>query len=153
MASAVVWATVVNLGRRAAKKFHLRPHGARLSFEPFRLQRNLTIDGRCWVKRGLIQIRVHRTGRPTQSLTSSTIMATLAHELAHLPGKGHGSLAHGKEHGELSRQIAEWMRSEGAAVSRVLHSGSSNAGMPASPNRPLYKRAWKRPKPRRRREN
>lgn len=146
-ASAVVWADVVELGRRAAYHFRLR-HGrgaTKLRFEPMRLTRSTRADGRCWPKSGVIRLRVHRVGKLRQSLRSSTIMAALAHELAHLPGYDHGA-----KHGNLTRRIADWLREQGQPVAHKLFDGVGRN--PLKPRKTRFSYAWKKPHPRRRRK-
>jgi hypothetical protein len=141
MASAIVWADVVELGRRAAKHFKL-PRAAKLRFEPMRLAKNVRIDGRCWPTLGVIRLRLHRVGKVRQSLRRSTIMAALAHELAHLPVYDHGA-----EHGELTRKIADWLREQGQPVAHRLFFGVGRN--PAKPMKTRFSYAWKKPRPRR----
>lgn len=138
MANAVVWTDVVRLGRRAAHHFNL-PYRKRLRFEPLPVRKGSAVDGDCDVSSGLVRIRVHRIGRPTQALTRSTIMATLAHELAHFAEPNHEA-----GHGELTRQIAAWLRAQGQPVSHILHDVSN----PKARIKRTFRRAWKNPKPR-----
>lgn len=140
MASAVVWADVVQLGRRAAQHFHL-PKAARMRFEPLRVTRTTRADGRCWPSTGVIKLRLHRVGKPRQSLQRSTIMAALAHELAHLPGYDHGA-----KHGDLTRRIAAWLREQGQPVAHKLFDGVGRN--PLKPRKTQFSYAWKRPKAR-----
>lgn len=141
MASVVTWADVVYLGRRAARHFKLSK--LPVDFEPFSPRSRTRIDGRCHVKRALIMLRLHRVGKPHQSLGRSTIMATLAHELAHLR-----DLDHGPQHGNLTREIADWLRTQGQPVSHKLFDGVGRN--PLKPRKTQFSYAWKRPKPRRR---
>lgn len=144
--SVTLWADVVRLSRAAARRFRLRLTRVE-AYGPHRQRR---LDGRCWQRKGIIQLRVHRVGRVNSALSRGTIMATLAHELAHLNGWRRQGYDHGSDHGELTRRIAAWLRAQGQPVWHVLHSGSAIVGMPRSADRPAFKRAWKRPKPRRR---
>lgn len=141
-----LWVDVVHLGRRAAQRFRLRLQ----RIEAFGPHRARSKDGECHVRLGIVRLRLHRVGRVHAPLARGTIMSTLAHELAHLRGWDHPSYDHGPQHGELARRIAAWLRKQGQPVWHVLHSGSAIVGTPPSRWRPAFKRAWKRPKPRRR---
>jgi hypothetical protein len=138
----VRWADVVELGRRAARHFKLR-RAATLRIEPMRPLRRTRADGRCWPYLGRIVLRVHRVGRPRQSLRHSTVMAALAHELAHLPGYGHDA-----KHGDLTRRIAAWLREQRQPVAHKLFDGVGRD--PRKPRQTRFSYSWKRPKPRRR---
>lgn len=148
MASAVVWADVVALGHRAARAFKLTRR-KRLRFEPMPTNRKTVHDGDCAPYAGLIRLRLHRIGRPSQPLSRSSIMAALAHELAHLAGKdrlGRMGYDHGAEHGELTRRIAQWLREQGQPVGHKLHTGVARSRR--RKRAPKFRRAWKRPKAR-----
>ena len=136
MASATVWHDVVVLGRRAARAFRL-PYVRRLRFEPIPHRPSLRLDGLCWPVKGLVMIRLQRVGRPTQPLRRSTIMATLAHELAHLREPNHD-----RAHGDLTRLIAAWLRLRGQPVAHRLHSGTGRSRR--ARGAPGFKRAWKK---------
>lgn len=147
MANATVWTDAVELARRAVSQFELTRR--RLIFEP--MPRGATKDGICWPagepgsSYATIYIRVHRVGKPRQAIQRSTIMAALAHELAHLRHPGHDA-----DHGELTRQIAAWLKEQGEPVSHIIHSGTHRTFLPRHlvPVKRTFKRAWKRPKPR-----
>lgn len=130
------WAQIHRAGVAAAVHFGLRLRGLRI--EPEYPNRRLRDDGGCWPHTGRIRLRVHRVGRPHSPLAVSTIMATLAHELAHLR-----CLTHDAAHGSLTRDIAAWFRAQGLPVAHKLH---SNTG--GRKRRVTFKRAWKRPQPR-----
>jgi hypothetical protein len=71
-----------------------------------------------------VRIRVHRYHRPRQALKRSTIMATFAHELAHL-ATWEEKPAHGPRWWALAREIAAWLRDvERQPVSSQLRHGT-----------------------------
>jgi hypothetical protein len=152
-----IWAEVVRLARRAARRFSLLPDAEKLWIDAYEPHRTREQDGECRTRefdknlpRGMARIivRLHRAHRIRTPLAVSTVMGTLAHELAHLKVTGHGA-----DHGELTREIAAWMRTQGVPVTRLLHSASSLVGLPATPRRAMFKRAWKYPRPRQRRKH
>ena len=115
MANATIWADLHALGAKAAKRFGL-PKAFRLA--PLPKRSRCKIDGDC-SRRGSIRLRVHRYHRPNQALKRSTILATFAHELAHLR-----EWEHGAAHRALAREIAEWIREQGHPVSARLFKGT-----------------------------
>lgn len=130
------WAYIHRAALLAAVHFGLRLRGLRIAPEhPHPGRRD---DGGCWPNTGRIVVRLHRVGRPRQPLQVSTVMATLAHELAHLRCSTHDAA-----HGSLTREIAAWFKAQGFPVAHKLH---SNAG--GRRDRVSFKRAWKRPQPR-----
>lgn len=58
-----------------------------------------------------LYIRIHQLNRPRKALATSTILNTLAHELAHLR-----EWKHGKDHKSFEREILKFMRKEGHKV-------------------------------------
>lgn len=152
MPSATLWVDIVRLGRKAARHFKLTSR--RIVFEPIMPRPGLAADGGCHKHGPLgsqlphIYLRVFRVNRPRSPLRRSTIMASLAHELAHLRHDDH--LA---PHGELTRQIAAWLKEQGQPVGHVLHGNTGKSFLPAhlkskKMNKRRFRRAWKRPKPR-----
>jgi len=129
-ADVLIWVDVVRLGFHAARQFKL-PGIQRLKFEQKPIGSSEFGDYSSRTK--TLRIRLHRLGRVTRLLTRSTIMATLAHELAHMKG-----LEHNAAHGELTRQIADWLRTQGQPVGHQLHSGRLIG----------YRESWKDPRPR-----
>lgn len=152
MASATLWTDVVRLGWKAARRFRLTRR--RIVFEPIMPRPGLAADGGCY-RRGPegsslphIYLRIHRVNRPRQALRRSTVMAALAHELAHMRYDVHGA-----EHGELTREIATWLRAEGQPVAHVLHANTGKSFLPKRLRSKRmqsrqFRRAWKKPKPR-----
>lgn len=144
MTSVLLWHDLFVYAKRACKHFGL-PVVKRL--EPI-VKNGHSIrdraDGYADKPARSIQLRVWRLGKPGAVMKASTITAALVHELAHFGG-GREGLGHGAEHGELTRQIAEWFKEQGFAVAHTLHSTND----PAKPRKVAFRRAWKRPKPRR----
>jgi len=149
MPSATVLADALSLARRASKVFGLTRR--RLLVVPKEPVRGMREDGCCYkhgplgLKWVVIELRVHRSHRPRQALKRSTIMAALAHELAHLKVDDHNAA-----HGELTRKIASWLKEQGQPVGHVLHSNTATAFLPLDqqPKRARqrrFKRGWKRP--------
>jgi len=113
-ANATIWTDLHELAEKAAKKFKLPTS---IIIEPMPKPRRG--DGDNTRQPGatpLIRIRVHRVGRPRQALKTTTILATLAHELAHLKYWDHG-----KEQYHLTHEIADFFREEGHEVANKLH--------------------------------
>lgn len=149
MPSATLAADVVMLGRQAARVFRLTRRKLLVMVKEPRA--GTREDGCCW-RRGavgskfpMIELRVHRSHRPRQPLKRSTVMAALAHELAHLKID-----AHNAQHGELTRKIAGWLREQGQPVSHVLHSNTGSVFLPAHKKSQrarsrTFRRAWQRP--------
>lgn len=59
----------------------------------------------------ILSIRVHQLNKPSKPLATSTILRTLAHELAHLREWNHG-----KAHREFELEIVEYMKELGYDV-------------------------------------
>jgi hypothetical protein len=59
----------------------------------------------------ILSIRVHQLNKPTRPLATSTILRTLAHELAHLRQWGHG-----KAHRAFEDEIVAYMKELGYDV-------------------------------------
>ena len=59
----------------------------------------------------ILSIRVHQLNKPRVALATSTILRTLAHELAHLR-----EWVHGKQHREFEKEIVEYMKELGYDV-------------------------------------
>lgn len=149
MADATVMAAAQQLAQRAAKQFALTKR--RILVRAKAPVSSMREDGCCWrqgppgISAVVIELRLHRANRPRQSLKRSTIMACLAHELAHLKHDNHDA-----QHGELTRELASYLRSQGQPVSHVLHSNTATAFLPAHKKskrarKRRFKRAWKRP--------
>lgn len=94
MSSILVWREVAVLARRAQKRFGLRTYTIGPETHP-RARRY----GAC-SEAGAITLRVHVLGRPSRPLKRSTILRTLAHELAHLR-----EWDHGRAHRALTQEI------------------------------------------------
>lgn len=146
MASATVAADALRLGRRAARVFRLTRR--KLMVVPKESKRGMREDGCCYtlgLHWAVIELRLHRTHRPRQPLKRSTIMAALAHELAHLKVGDHNAA-----HGELTRKLASWLREQGQPVGHVLHSNTAAAFLPIEQQskrarKRRFKRGWQRP--------
>ncbi len=63
---------------------------------------------RCGEK--ILAIRIHQISNPNRTLSRSTILHTLAHELAHLAP---GLFGHGKEHKYLMKDIVAFIKDKG----------------------------------------
>jgi hypothetical protein len=148
MSSATVLADALSLARKASRAFGLTRR--RLLVVPKEPKRGMREDGCCFrqgpkrLKWAVIELRVHRSHRPRQALKRSTIMAALAHELAHLKVDDHNAA-----HGELTRKIAGWLKEQGQPVGHVLHSNTATAFLPLhkQPKRARirrFKRGWAR---------
>lgn len=115
MSNITLWATMQELVEAAVRHFGI-PEGTVL--EPLRRGKH---DGKAWrptLRRpARIRIRVHKYRRPKVPLAASAILATLAHEIAHLIP---GGWDHGPEHRRLAREVAAWMRGRGHQVSTRL---------------------------------
>ncbi len=122
MASAVIWTDLHELYDKAAPRFRLPPHTI---FKPLLTRWRCKKDGEAYkAERGskpTVWIRVHRYHRPKEPLKRSTIMATFAHEIAHLAP---GCWDHGPAHRAKTEEIAAWLREQGQPVGTVLHRGT-----------------------------
>ena len=100
MSSILLWKELDELAHKAATKF-----GIRKTFElrPVTHPRARHF-GQC-SRNGVIWLRVHRLGNPKRSLARSTILHTLAHELAHMV-----KWVHGTKHKELTREILDYLK-------------------------------------------
>lgn len=56
----------------------------------------------------ILYIRIHQLNKPSVALATSTILSTLAHELAHL-----GCWNHGPEHRRFEKEIVEFIQELG----------------------------------------
>ena len=66
-------------------------------------------DANC--KEKVIRIRIHQLNRPNRPLKTTTILDTLAHELAHLRNWNHG-----EAHREFQAEIIDFIKSLGYTV-------------------------------------
>jgi hypothetical protein len=73
--------------------------------------------GEAHLRPPMIKLRLHRYHRPKVALAATTIMSTLAHEIAHLCK---GCYEHGPAHRAKSREVAAWMREMGYPVAPQL---------------------------------
>jgi len=119
-----LWAELPDLVAAAHRRFGTP---ADVLLEPFSPSRRVKADGRAYRGRAVtpsLDLRVHRYHRPRQALSEATIMATFAHELAHLGTWGRESLHHGPKWRALTYEIAAWLRARGYRVSTNLTFGS-----------------------------
>jgi hypothetical protein len=129
MADATVWHDIHVIAQKVAKRFGLKNN---LRFEPIPASTGARRDGDCTkgsysTQEGLIRIRVHRIKKGEDgtwkkargSVKRSTILASLAHELAHLR-----LYEHGPEFRAFTLEIADYIRSLGEPVSNKLHGPS-----------------------------
>lgn len=139
MTDVTIWTDVVALGRRIVREFDLYPAPKQVVFEPLSDHPQRRADGFCHddTNPPKVEIRLHCVGKRRRPLRRSTIMSTLAHELAHFRCPRHDA-----EHGELTREIAAWLKAHGQTVSRRMHSQMSETLKGG------FRRAWKKPKPR-----
>ena len=98
--SITLWKELDELAHKAATKF-----GIRKTFElrPVTHPRARHF-GQC-SRGGVIMLRVHRLGNPRRPLARSTILHTLAHELAHML-----KWEHGPKHQERTREILAFLK-------------------------------------------
>ncbi|MGH8899427.1 MAG: hypothetical protein ACRDZ4_20975 [Egibacteraceae bacterium] len=118
--SAVLWTDLYELTVAACRRFGL----VEPILEPMTRRRRCKMDGDCVRGPGrtpVVRLRLHRYHRPRQALARSTIMATLAHELAHLAA---GCWNHGRAHDAMAQAIAAWLREQGQPVSSRIKQGS-----------------------------
>lgn len=126
---ALLWLDLAELLDRAKSRFRL-PAGIRL--EPVRRRYTHTrMDGNAHRYPPRIQLRLHRVNRPRRAVSPSTIMATLAHEIAHFV---RGGWDHGPTHRKHTREVAAWIREQGYPVAPRLFSGTL-IGMDLTPRR------------------
>jgi len=121
MSSVIMWKDVYELASSACKHFDLSfgkilPETRKLAkhygeCRPCdKCQNAEHIDERnCREK--VLYIRIHQLNKPRHPLAFSTILRTLAHELAHLK-----YWTHGKEHRQFERDIINFMRDQGFAI-------------------------------------
>jgi hypothetical protein len=110
MPSVVLWTELDELAVKAAKLFGFRPPILVPTHRRYRCKRDgFATNGR----QPVIELRVHRYHRPRQALKRSAIMATFAHELAHLAP---GCWEHGAAHCAKTREIATWLIEQGQPV-------------------------------------
>lgn len=118
--ASLLWIDLVELLDRAKSRFKLR-EGIRL--EPVRRRyTHTTMDGKAHRYPPRIQLRLNRYRRPSQALKPSTVMATLAHEIAHFVK---GGWDHGPEHRRITREVAQWIRGQGYDVAPQLFAGTT----------------------------
>ena len=115
---ALLWLDLVELLEAAKTRFGL-PRDLRLS--PTRRRAGTTMDGKADKYPPRIQLRLYRYNRPNQAFAVSTVMAILAHELAHFVK---GGWDHGPEHRRITREVAAWIREQGYPVSTQLFAGT-----------------------------
>lgn len=118
MKALLIWPTLHELCKEAVVEFGVPKD---IVLEPFSRRRGVRCDGDALLRPPRIRLRVHKYRRPNQPLASSTVFATLAHELAHLAP---GGWDHGKAHALLAFSIASWMRGKGLTVSPMVIGGT-----------------------------
>ena len=115
---ALLWLDLVELVDRAVTRFKLTRSPI---LEPIRRRSGITMDGKADKYPPRIQLRLYRYNRPNQAFAMSTVMAILAHELAHFVK---GGWDHGPEHRRITREVAAWIREQGYPVSTQLFAGT-----------------------------
>jgi len=102
----LLWRDVQHLTDLAITHFRLKSRFRALRAETSIKPRGAPRDdcGGCYTD-GIIEIRIHRSGRPNKPLSAGFIHRTLAHELAHLK-----YWRHGRKHLDLARRIKEYWR-------------------------------------------
>ena len=118
MNGVTLWVTLTEIMEAAKARWGISQDTVLL---PFTRGRRTKIDGRAQKYPASIKLRLHRFHRPNQALAPSTVMATLAHEIAHLTK---GCWDHGPAHRAKTREVAEWIRGLGYPVSTRLFRGS-----------------------------
>jgi hypothetical protein len=103
--SIILWKEIHEIANKVCKHFRLK-YNAILP----ETRKQVRFYGECvqTPKGKNIYIRIHQLGRPRRPLAASTILDTLAHELAHLRHWGHD-----KKHKELHKQILVFIRELG----------------------------------------
>ena len=116
-ASLVLWAEMEDLVRKAVTRFGIprrtRLTALRKTYRPKRL-------GDAGKPHNVIRLRVHHHGNPARALRPSVVLATLAHEIAHLVPRSYN---HGPTHRKRTKEVAEWLREKGYDVSPRLQRG------------------------------
>ena len=120
--SILLWRDIYDMSDKVAKHFNLRygkilPETRKL----VRFYGEATGCEKCFssgvpdseerCKEKILRIRIHQITRPNKPLATSTIVETLAHELAHLREWNHGSA-----HRRLTKEILEYIREIGYEV-------------------------------------
>lgn len=118
--SATLWPTIHDLTERAARRWEFP--APRLV--PALPRHRAIYDGKANRGTRRLVLRVHRFGRPNQPLATTMILATLAHELAHLATWHEPGDDHGPRWRKTTKEIAEWIRSLGHKVSPNLYVGT-----------------------------
>lgn len=102
MADITLWRDLERLAGATRKKFRLKQY----ELQPLTLMRRGAFG--YYSDNGVILLRVHQLNRPRRPLARSTILHTLAHELAHLR-----TWRHGRDHATFAREIWDWWKEEG----------------------------------------
>lgn len=116
--SVLLWKNVVEISDKVCKKYNLR-YGKIVPETRKRARsygecnacnkclNNPAVDQKNCNEKTLY-IRIHQLKNPNKPLSSSTILRTLAHELAHLKVWNHGP-----EHRAFEKEIVEFMKEQG----------------------------------------
>lgn len=122
MATLLLWRDIIEISDKVCRKYGLS-YGQILpstSKRQYGLFGEATACDRCYNSKifkeencneKIIKIRIHQYGRPNRPLKTSTILNTLAHELAHLKYWNHG-----EQHTEFTKEIIDYMESLGYDV-------------------------------------
>jgi hypothetical protein len=121
--SIILWRDIVDIAQKVCRKYNLK-YGQILpctskTYRSFgetapcpRCCNSLVFDGaNC--KEKIIKIRIHQLNRVNRPLKTSTILNTLAHELAHLKYWDHG-----REHLNFTKEIVQYIADLGYEVAK-----------------------------------
>lgn len=103
--SIILWKEIHEIANKTCKHFGLKYN----SIVP-ETRKQVRFYGECvpTSKGKDIYIRINQLGQPKRPLAASTILKTLAHELAHLRHWNHGN-----QHKEFEKEIMEFIRELG----------------------------------------
>jgi len=121
--SIIIWRDIIEISQKVCRKYNLQ-YGQILpcTSKRYRDYGEASPCDRCYNSKKIkeencnekvIKIRIHQLNRPNRPLHTSTILHTLAHELAHL-----NHWEHGKKHREFMKEVIDYIDSLGYDVSK-----------------------------------